>query len=126
MAAREARWSLILPHARRTAGSASAAGRRLKRRSSDLVRAVAEQLDLTVVKAEEAVVEVLETMKATLARGEPVMWRRFGAFEGRANHAREGRHPKTGEHAEMAARRVVRFKAGKQFRAAVSGKVTSN
>jgi hypothetical protein len=39
----------------------------LKRRSSDLVRAVAEQLDLTVVKAEEAMVEVLETIKAMLA-----------------------------------------------------------
>jgi len=46
--------------------------------------------------------------------------RRFGSFEVRAKHARQGRNPKTGEAAEIAARNVVRFKAGKRFKAVVN------
>jgi DNA-binding protein HU-beta len=90
-------------------------------RKADLIAAVAEEQGLTYVKAEEAVNEILETIKETLARGESVILRRFGSFEVRAKGPREGRNPKTGEHAEIPARRVVRFKAGSHFKAAVGG-----
>jgi nucleoid DNA-binding protein len=89
-------------------------------RKSDIVRAIADELELTYIKAEEAVEGGLETIKETLGRGESVILRRFGAFEVRAKHARQGRNPKTGEGAEIAARNVVRFKAGKQFKAVVN------
>ena len=85
-----------------------------------MVRVIADELGLTYVKAEEAVEEVLETIKATLSQGESVILRRFGSFEVHAKHARQGRNPKTGEAAEIAARNVVRFKAGKRFKAAVN------
>lgn len=75
---------------------------------------------MTFVKAEEAVEAILETIKETLARGEPVILRRFGSFEVRAKDAREGRNPKTGAYAEIAPRRVVRFKAGKGFKETVN------
>jgi nucleoid DNA-binding protein len=90
-------------------------------RKADLVAAVAEELDLTYVKAEEVVNEILDTIKETLAQDESVILRRFGSFEVREKHARDGRNPKTGEPAEIAARRVVRFKAGNHFKAAVGG-----
>ena len=90
-------------------------------RKADLIAAVAEELGLTYVKAEEVVNEILDTIKDTLARGEPVILRRFGSFEVRAKPPRDGRNPKTGKHAEIAARRVVRFKAGNHFKAAVDG-----
>ena len=90
-------------------------------RKADLIAAVAEELGLTYVKAEEVVNEILDTIKETLAQGESVILRRFGSFEVRAKPARDGRNPKTGEHAEIAARRVVRFKAGNHFKAVVSG-----
>ena len=85
-----------------------------------MARAIADETGLTLVKAEDVVEAVLETMKETLSRGEPVILRRFGAFEVYAKHAREGRNPKTGEPAEIAARRVVRFKPGAPFKAAVN------
>lgn len=89
-------------------------------RKSDIVRTIADELGLTYVKAEDAVEAVLETIKETLSQGEPVILRRFGSFEVHAKHARQGRNPKTGEPAEIAARNVVRFKAGNRFKAAVN------
>ena len=64
-------------------------------RKADLIAAVAEELGLTYVKAEEAVNEILDTIKETLARGESVILRRFGGFDVRAKPPREGRNPKT-------------------------------
>ena len=90
-------------------------------RKIEIVRAIAEEQELTFVKAEEAVEAILETIKETLAQGEPVVLRRFGSFEVRAKPPRVGRNPKTGEPAEIAARRVVRSKAGNPFKAAVDG-----
>ena len=90
-------------------------------RKAELVAAVAEELGLTYVKAEEAVNAILDTIKETLAQGESVILRRFGSFEVREKPARDGRNPRTGEPAEIAARRVVRFKAGNHFKAAVGG-----
>jgi nucleoid DNA-binding protein len=87
---------------------------------SDMVRTIADELGLTYVKTEEAVEAVLETIKETLSQGEPVILRRFGSFEVHAKHARQGRNPKTGEPAEIAARSVVRFKAGNRFKAVVN------
>ena len=88
-------------------------------RKADIVRAVAEETGLTYVKAEDVVNEILETIKETLAQGESVILRRFGSFEVRAKAARDGRNPKTGEYAEIEARRVVRFKAGNVLKAVV-------
>jgi nucleoid DNA-binding protein len=45
--------------------------------------------------------------------------RRFGTFQVRAKTKRIGRNPKTGEEAEICARKVVRFKSGKFFKQAV-------
>lgn len=87
---------------------------------SEIVRTVAYETGLTQVKAGEAVDAIISEIKAALSQGEPVILRRFGTFEARAKRAREGRNPKTGELAEIVARRVVRFKPGLNFRAAVN------
>ena len=84
-------------------------------RKADLIATVAEEQGLTYVKAEEAVNEILDTIKETLARGESVILRRFGGFDVRAKPPRERRNPKTGEYAEIAARRVVRFKVASRI-----------
>ena len=59
-------------------------------RKSDMARAIADETGLTLVKAEDVVEAVLETMKETLSRGEPVILRRFGTFAVYAKHARAG------------------------------------
>ena len=89
-------------------------------RKIEIVKRIADETDLTKVKAEEAVDAILEEIKDGLQRGEPVTLRRFGAFQVRGKRARMGRNPKTGEEAEIPARRVVRFKSGKHFKESVN------
>ena len=93
-------------------------------RKDEIVRRIAEETDLTYVKAEEVVNAVLDEIKSTLEQGDSVILRRFGSFEVRDKCARVGRNPKTGEEATIPARRVVRFKAGNPFKAATNGKAS--
>jgi nucleoid DNA-binding protein len=81
-------------------------------RKAEIVDRVAEALNLSHLQAQETIEAVLDEIKETLQRGERVMLRRFGSFDVRAKDARMGRNPKTSEAAPIAARRVVRFKAG--------------
>jgi nucleoid DNA-binding protein len=76
-------------------------------RKIDIAHTIANKTGLTQFKTEQVVDVILEAIKANLSRGEPVMLRRFGTFEVRAKPAREGRNPKTGQPAEIAARKVV-------------------
>ena len=85
-------------------------------RKIQIVNRIADETGLTKVKAEEAVDTILEQVKEGLRQGEPVILRRFGSFQVREKRARIGRNPKTGEEADIPARRVVRFKCGKYFR----------
>ena len=93
----------------------------------EIVNIVAERTGLTKVKAEEAVETILQLMKENLAAGGPIILRRFGSFQVRQKSARIGRNPKTGQGAEIPARKVVRFKAGKYFKEAVNtGRLPDN
>jgi integration host factor subunit alpha len=55
-------------------------------------------------------------------RGRDAKLASFGSFVLRAKSARIGRNPKTGVEAQIAARRVVTFKASMSLRDHVSGK----
>jgi nucleoid DNA-binding protein len=90
-------------------------------RKAEIVRRIADATNLTQVQAEEVVDTILDEIKNALQQGDSVILRRFGTFDVREKRARMGRNPKTGEPAAIAARRVVRFKSGNQFRAAVNG-----
>ena len=87
----------------------------------DIASRIADKIDITKTQAEDAVNAILDEVKQALAKGESVIIRRFGAFQAREKDARLGRNPKTGEKAEISARRVVRFKSGKHFKDAVNG-----
>jgi DNA-binding protein HU-beta len=89
-------------------------------RKIDIINRIAAETGLTRVKAEKAVEAILKEIKDGLQRGEPVTLRRFGSFEVRDKRARSGRNPKTGEEAEISARRIVRFKSGQQLKEAVN------
>ena len=89
-------------------------------RKVEMVSRIAEATGLTQIKAEESVEAILGEIKSTLHEGESVILRRFGTFEVRDKRARPGRNPKTGEAAAIPARHVVRFKSGKEFKAAVN------
>ena len=89
-------------------------------KKADLASRIADELNITKARAEDAVDAILDEVKLVLSEGEPVILRRFGAFQVRDKRQRLGRNPKTGEEADIPARRVVRFKAGKYFRDAVN------
>ena len=89
-------------------------------RKAEIARRIAEATGLTQVKAEEVVEVLVDEIKGALQQGDSVILRRFGSFEVRHKRARTGRNPKTGDAAAIPARRVVRFKSGKQFKAAVN------
>jgi integration host factor alpha subunit len=89
-------------------------------RKADMARRIAEATGLSQVKAEDVVDAVFDEIKNALQQGNSVILRRFGSFHVRDKRARLGRNPQTGAEAEIAARRVVRFKSGNQFKAAVN------
>ena len=86
----------------------------------DIINQVCNKASLSRAKAEEAVETVIDLIKESLKAGEPVILRRFGTFQIREKSKRMGRNPKTGEEAEISARKVVRFKSGKHFKQAVN------
>ena len=86
----------------------------------DIINQVCNKASLSRAKAEEAVETVIDLIKESLKVGEPVILRRFGTFQIREKSKRMGRNPKTGEEAEISARKVVRFKSGKHFKQAVN------
>lgn len=88
---------------------------------SDIVNRVSDEVGLQKPEAEQAVETIISLIKDALGQGESVILRRFGSFQVRQKNARIGRNPKTGEEAEISARKVVRFKSGKYFKTAVNG-----
>jgi len=93
-------------------------------RKVEIVQRIAEEIECTTAKAEEAVEAILATIKEALRQGDPVILRRFGTFHVRAKRARVGRNPRTGAAAAIAARRVVRFTASQTLKHVVDRTAT--
>lgn len=84
---------------------------------SDLIARLAELHPQLLAKDTELAVKViLDTLSATLARGERVEIRGFGSFALNYRPPRQGRNPKTGETVKVPAKYVPHFKAGKELR----------
>ena len=88
---------------------------------SDLVYAVAADMDLPMTRAAEAVNAVLSAIEQGLHRGQEVRLAGFGTFSVSARKATTGRNPRTGERIAVGATTSVRFRPGKALRDAVSG-----
>ncbi|EJQ04594.1 hypothetical protein IE3_05339 [Bacillus cereus BAG3X2-1] len=86
---------------------------------TELVKNVAEKVELSQKDAAVATQAVLDAITNTLANGEKVQLIGFGTFEVRERAARTGRNPKTGEEMQIAAAKVPAFKAGKELKEAV-------
>lgn len=66
---------------------------------------------------------VLDGIKDALSREDKVEIRGFGSFRIRYRRAKEGRNPKTGETVSVPPKKVPFFKAGKEMRELVDGKI---
>jgi DNA-binding protein HU-beta len=83
---------------------------------TELVARVAEKVGIKKKDAAGLVNALFETIKEALKAGESVNITGFGSFKVVQRAAREGRNPATGELIKVPARKVVRFKAGKELK----------
>jgi nucleoid DNA-binding protein len=92
----------------------------------DLVIRISEETGLVQQQVLDILQKTLDVMSNALAKGEKVELRNFGIFEIRVRKARTGRNPNhPGTDVPIPERAVVRFKAGKEMREAVSKLDTS-
>src|SRR5437763_4407183 len=82
---------------------------------------LAERLDGDRKRAAAALDAVIDSVYATIARGEKVAITGFGVFERRDRAARTARNPATGASVNVAASRVPAFRPGAEFKAIASG-----
>ncbi len=86
----------------------------------DLVAKVAEKIDVSKTKAAEAVDAVIDSIKASLKKGDDVRLVGFGTFTVSRRAASTGRNPRTGEPIKIAASKQPKFKAGKELKQAIN------
>ena len=76
----------------------------------------------TKAEAERKLNILLDLFEETLVKGDDVNFIGWGKFEVKDTPARTGRNPKTGEEIVIAAKKVVKFKAGKTLADKVDSK----
>ena len=82
---------------------------------AELVTEVAAKSGLSKKDTEKAIAGVIETITETLAKEESIQLVGFGTFEVREHAARTGINPRTKEKIEIAAKKVIKFKAGAEL-----------
>ncbi len=81
-----------------------------------LVEKVAQNMDGTKKKAEEAVDAIFDTLEESLSSGNEVRLVGFGSFSVSKRKSRTGRNPQTGELMTIPANYTVKFKPGKELK----------
>jgi len=83
---------------------------------AQLINAVAESTS-TKKEAQMAVEAVLDSIRKSLKKKEPVTISGFGTFKVKQTKARQGRNPKTGETIQIPAKKKIAFRASKELKA---------
>lgn len=86
----------------------------------DLINVVAEAAGINKAQAGDAVQAVFDGIEKSLKAGDKASFVGFGTFDVSNRPAREGRNPSTGATIQIAAKTVVKFKAGKGLTDAVN------
>ena len=87
---------------------------------SDLIDAMAESAGITKAAAKKALESFLGNVEKSLKSGDRVSLVGFGSWSVSKRAAREGRNPQTGKTIQIAAKNVVKFKAGSDLSDAVN------
>jgi DNA-binding protein HU-beta len=85
----------------------------------DLVGKIAKDAEITKGQAEAAFNSLIDSVTATLKKGQKVTIVGFGTFAVAKRKARTGRNPQTGAPIKIAARKVPKFTAGSDLKKAV-------
>ena len=81
----------------------------------DLVKVIADAAGVTNAKATDTLNAVLDSIRKSLKKGDKVTLVGFGTFATSRRAKRQGRNPATGAKITIAAKTLVRFKAGKEL-----------
>ena len=82
----------------------------------ELIAVVAERSGISKKDAERVLNAAIDTISATVAKGERVQLSGFGTFEAKERSPRMGRNPHTKESIEIPATRVPSFKPSKNLK----------
>jgi DNA-binding protein HU-beta len=82
---------------------------------AELIAKISEDAGITKTQANTALDSFVEAVTKTLKGGGKVTMVGFGTFTVSKRKARKGRNPQTGAEINIKARRVARFKAGKEL-----------
>lgn len=86
---------------------------------AQLIDAIASNAKLTKADAKRALDAFVKSTTGALKKGDRVALVGFGSFSVAKRNARTGRNPQTGKPITIAAKKVVKFKAGSELSGAV-------
>jgi len=81
----------------------------------ELVEAMASEAKITKADAKRALDAFINATAKTLKKGGRIALVGFGSFSVAQRAARKGRNPQTGKEIKIAAKKVVKFKAGAEL-----------
>src|SRR5437588_510415 len=87
---------------------------------ADIIESVYAHVKLSRKESADVVELVLESLKASLERGEKAKIYGFGNFHVRTKKSRLGRNPQTGKKIEIPARRVLTFRPSQVLKNALN------
>lgn len=87
---------------------------------SDLIDAMAADAGITKAAAKKSLESFLGNVEKSLKKGDRVSLVGFGSWSVSKRAAREGRNPQTGKTIQIAAKNVVKFKAGSDLQSSVN------
>lgn len=82
----------------------------------DIINLLAQEADITKVKAVIAVEALLDALKESMRRSERIELRGFGVFQVKPRKKGIGRNPRTGKEVRIPPGRTIKFKPGKNLR----------
>jgi DNA-binding protein HU-beta len=86
----------------------------------ELINKIAQDANLTKAQATDALNSFVNSCGSCLKSGDKLTLVGFGTFSVSHRAARKGRNPQTGKEINIAARNVVKFKAGKELTGSVN------
>lgn len=89
---------------------------------AELIDKISKESGITKVQANAALDSFTSSVVAALKGGDKVTLVGFGTFSVSERSARNGRNPQTGAVIKIKARKVPKFKAGKEFATKIGGK----
>ncbi|MBF0543404.1 MAG: HU family DNA-binding protein [Candidatus Riflebacteria bacterium] len=87
---------------------------------ADLVKAIASKARMNQASAQKALEVMLDTFKDSLKKGTKIQLIGFGSFEVAKRAARKGVNPQSKKPINIPAKKVVKFKPGKELKEIVA------